>query len=35
MTVYGYDDGYTGHPEVAFENVVVPKTNIIGEREWV
>lgn len=30
MTVYGYDDGYTGHPEVAFENVVVPKTNIIG-----
>ena len=30
MTVYGYDDGYTGHPEVAFENVVVPKSNIIG-----
>ena len=30
MTVYGYDDGYTGHPEVAFENVVVPKANIIG-----
>lgn len=30
MTVYGYDDGYTGHPEVAFDNVVVPKSNIIG-----
>ena len=30
MTVYGYDDGYTGHPEVTFENVVVPKSNIIG-----
>lgn len=30
MTVYGYDDGYTGHPEVAFENVVVPKSNLIG-----
>ena len=30
MTVYGYDDGYTGHPEVAFENVIVPKSNIIG-----
>jgi acyl-CoA dehydrogenase len=30
MTVYGYDDGYTGHPEVEFENVVVPKSNIIG-----
>ena len=30
MTVYGYDDGYTGHPEVVFENVVVPKSNIIG-----
>ncbi len=30
MHVYGYDDGYTGHPELKFENVVVPKTNIIG-----
>ena len=30
MHVYGYDDGYTGHPELNFENVVVPKTNIIG-----
>jgi acyl-CoA dehydrogenase len=25
MHVYGYDDGYTGHPELKFENVVVPK----------
>ena len=25
MQVYGYDDGYTGHPELLFENVVVPK----------
>jgi len=30
MHVFGYDDGYTGHPEVRFENVVVPKTNLIG-----
>ena len=30
MHVYGYDDGYTGHPELKFENVIVPKTNIIG-----
>ena len=30
MYVYGYDDGYTGHPELNFENVVVPKSNIIG-----
>ena len=30
MHVYGYDDGYTGHPELLFENVVVPKKNIIG-----
>ena len=30
MQVFGYDDGYTGHPELLFENVVVPKTNIIG-----
>lgn len=30
MQVYGYDDGYTGHPELLFENVVVPKENIIG-----
>ena len=30
MHVYGYDDGYTGHPELNFENVVVPKSNIIG-----
>ena len=30
MQVYGYDDGYTGHPELLFENVVVPKKNIIG-----
>ena len=30
MQVYGYDVGYTGHPELLFENVVVPKKNIIG-----
>ena len=30
MHVFGYDDGYTGHPEVKFENVVVPKSNLIG-----
>ena len=30
MHVFGYDDGYTGHPEVKFENVIVPKTNLIG-----
>ena len=30
MQVYGYDDGYTGHPELLFENVVVPKKNSIG-----
>ena len=30
MQVYGYDDGYTGHPELLFKNVVVPKKNIIG-----
>ena len=30
MQVFGYDDGYTGHPELLFENVVVPKSNIIG-----
>ncbi|MDC1070858.1 acyl-CoA dehydrogenase family protein [Acidimicrobiia bacterium] len=30
MQVYGYDDGYTGHPELLFENVVIPKKNIIG-----
>ena len=30
MTVFGYDDGYTGHPEILFDNVVVPKSNIIG-----
>ena len=30
MNVFGYDDGYTGHPELFFENVVVPKKNIIG-----
>ncbi len=30
MNVFGYDDGYTGHPELLFENVVVPKKNIIG-----
>ena len=30
MQVFGYDDGYTGHPELLFENVVVPKKNIIG-----
>ena len=30
MQVLGYDDGYTGHPELLFENVVVPKSNIIG-----
>ena len=30
MNVFGYDDGYTGHPELLFENVIVPKKNIIG-----
>ena len=30
MQVFGYDDGYTGHPELLFENVTVPKSNIIG-----
>ena len=30
MTVFGYDDGYTGHPEILFDDVVVPKSNIIG-----
>ena len=30
MHVFGYDDGYTGHPEVKFENVIVPKSNLIG-----
>ena len=30
MQVFGYDDGYTGHPELLFENVVVPKSNISG-----
>ena len=30
MNVFGYDDGYTGHPELLFENVLVPKKNIIG-----
>ena len=30
MQVFGYDEGYTGHPELLFENVVVPKSNIIG-----
>ncbi len=30
MQVFGYDDGYTGHPEVKFENVIVPKSNLIG-----
>ena len=30
MQVFGYDDGYTGHPELLLENVVVPKSNIIG-----
>jgi acyl-CoA dehydrogenase len=30
MQVFGYDDGYTGHPELLFENVIVPKSNIIG-----
>tara|TARA_Y100001970_G_scaffold88986_1_gene112302 strand:+ start:1905 stop:3110 length:1206 start_codon:yes stop_codon:yes gene_type:complete len=31
MQVYGYHDGYTGHPEISFSNVRVPATNIIGE----
>ena len=31
MKVYGYDDGYTGHPEISFTNVRVPTSNIIGE----
>jgi len=31
MKVYGYDDGYTGHPEISFTNVCVPIENIISE----
>ena len=31
MKVYGYDDGYTGHPEISFTDVQVPVENIIGE----
>jgi len=31
MKVYGYDDGYTGHPEVSFTDVRVPVSNIIGD----
>ena len=31
MKVYGYDDGYTGHPEISFTNVHVPIENIISE----
>ena len=31
MKVYGYDDGYTGHPEVSFTDVRVPVGNIIGD----
>ena len=31
MKVYGYDDGYTGHPEISFTNVRVPIENIISE----
>ncbi len=31
MTVFGYDDGYTAHPEILFRDVRVPVTNLIGE----
>ena len=31
LMVFGFDDGYTGHPEVTFTDVRVPVTNIVGE----
>jgi acyl-CoA dehydrogenase len=30
MLVFGFDDGYTGHPEVTFTDVRVPTSNLIG-----
>ena len=30
MLVFGFDDGYTGHPEVTFTDVRVPVGNLIG-----
>ena len=30
MLVFGFDDGYTGHPEVTFTDVRVPVDNLIG-----
>jgi acyl-CoA dehydrogenase len=30
MLVFGFDDGYAGHPEVTFTDVRVPVSNLIG-----
>jgi acyl-CoA dehydrogenase len=31
MMVFGFDDGYAGHPELSFTDVRVPVFNLIGE----